>query len=145
MNYDKIFEGDIERKFFYTDYRGPKLVVGYISLEKAIQRLSKEEYYVLVHYREGEELPIEYRPLPEYRDEDGTLFATVDPDFRPHFFFHYICQNGGIQMISRLMDLEPGNPNYLLGPGPGEISLGNLINEQMVKYNVQKGEKERGR
>jgi hypothetical protein len=48
-------------------------------------------------------------------------------------------------MISRLMDLEPGNPNYLLGPGPGEISLSDLINEQMVKYNVQKGEKERAR
>ena len=28
MDYDKIFEQDIERKFFYTDYPGKKIVAG---------------------------------------------------------------------------------------------------------------------
>lgn len=31
MDYDKIFEKDLDRKFFYTDYPGKKIVVGKIS------------------------------------------------------------------------------------------------------------------
>ena len=57
MDYDKIFEGDINRNFFYTNYPGNKLMAGKISLKNAIERLSKNEYYVLVSYSEGETLP----------------------------------------------------------------------------------------
>ncbi len=28
MDYDKIFEKDLDRKFFYTDYPGKKLLLG---------------------------------------------------------------------------------------------------------------------
>ena len=35
MDYDKIFEQDIDRNFFYTNYPGKKLMAGKISLENA--------------------------------------------------------------------------------------------------------------
>lgn len=129
MDYDKIFEQDIERKFFYTDYPGKKMMVGRISLDKALARLSKDEYYVLVTYQDGEVLPEQYIPLSHLTSKDGTLFATFNPGIR---YMNNICTNGGIQMISRLTDLASGSPNYLLGPGPETVSLEDLI---MAEYN----------
>ena len=84
-------------------------------------------------------------PLPALSDGGDTLFATVDIDLYPNFRFHYICQKGGIQMVSRLQDIEPGNPNFLLGPGPEEVSLGDLIEEQYALYCARKEEKGRDR
>ena len=104
MDYDRIFENDLEREFFYTDYPGAKMVVGKISLENAVARLSKNEFYILVTYNEGEILPEQYVAMSELKSNDGTLFATINPNRR----FHYICKNNGIQMISRLPDLEKG-------------------------------------
>ena len=43
MDYDKVFEQNIDRKFFYTDYPGRKMMVGKISLKNAIARLSKDD------------------------------------------------------------------------------------------------------
>ena len=126
MDYDKIFEKDIDREFFYTNYPGNKLVVGKISLKNAIERLKKSEYYVLVSYENGEELPIQYRPIPDLENEDGVLFATINSDVR----VTEICRNGGIQRISRLGRPNDENPNYLLGPGPETISLNEMIMEQ---------------
>ena len=134
MDYDRIFEIDLDRKFFYTDYPGKKMMVGRISLKNAIARLSKNEYYTLVTYTEGEELPEQYIPLSGFTSDDGTLFATINPNTR----FSDICRNGGIQRISRLFDLSPGNPNYLLGPGPDTVSLSDLVMEQYNKYNQEK-------
>lgn len=129
MDYDKIFEQDIERKFFYTDYPGKKMMVGRIGLNNALARLSKDEYYVLVTYKDGETLPEQYMPLKGLTSEDGTLFATFNPNIR---YISNICRDGGIQMISRLTDLDSGSPNYLLGPGPETVSLEDLI---MAEYN----------
>ena len=125
-DYDKVFESDIERKFFYTDYPGDKMMVGKISLDKAKARMSKNEYYTLVTYTYGEELPERYIPLPGLESSDGTLFATLNPD---HHIWN-ICRDGGIQLISRLPDLENGSPNYLLGPGPDTIALYDMVMEQ---------------
>ena len=141
MDYDKIFEQNIDRKFFYTDYRGKKMVVGKISLTNAMARLSKDEYYTLVTYQEGEELPEEYIPLNGLESNNGTLFATYNPDVR---YLNYICRDGGIQIISRLPDLKPGNPRYLLGPGPETITLEDLIMEQYNEY-IQTQESSIGR
>lgn len=134
MDYDKIFEIDLNRKFFYTDYPGNKMVVGKISLKNAIARLGKHEYYTFVTYNEHEELPEQYIPLSEFKSDDGTLFATVNPNIP----FDDICINGGIQRISRLIDLDSGSPNYLLGPGPGTVSLLDLVIKQYDEYNKSK-------
>ena len=143
MDYDKVFEQNIDRKFFYTDYPGRKMMVGKISLKNAIARLSKDEYYTLVTYQEGEQLPKEYIPLNGLDSQDGTLFATVNPDIR---YIQDICRNGGIQRISRLPELEPGNPRYLLGPGPDIITLKEIIMEQYNEYmKTQESSVRRGR
>ena len=141
MDYDKIFEQNIDRKFFYTDYPGKKMMVGKISLNHAIARLSKGEYYTLVTYQEGEKLPKEYIPLNGLTSEDGTLFATFNPGIR---YLHNICVNGGIQMISRLPDSKTGSPRYLLGPGPEIVTLEDLIMEQYNEY-IQTQESSIGR
>lgn len=130
MDFDKIFETDIERKFFFTDYPGDKLMVGKISLEKAIARLGKHEYYAFVTYREGEKLPEQYVPLSQLEDGSGTLFATINPNLN----LPYICNNGGIQRISRLPNTSNGSPNYLLGPGPDTISLEAIVGELHQKF-----------
>lgn len=134
MDYDRIFEQNIDMKFFYTDYPGKKIVDGRISLENAIARLSKDEYYTLVTYCEGDVLPEQYLPISTLTSDDGTLFATLNPDT----FFYDICRNGGIQRISRMNDLSSGSPNYLLGPGPDTISLEEMVMEQYGKYKESK-------
>lgn len=134
MDYDKIFEENIDMKFFYTDYPGKKIVDGKISLENAIARLSKNEYYTLVTYCEGDALPEQYLPIPALTSDDGTLFATLNPDT----LFYDICRNGGIQRISRMNDLSSGSPNYLLGPGPDTISLEEMIMKQYGEYMQSK-------
>lgn len=134
MDYDRIFEQNIDMKFFYTDYPGKKIVDGRISLENAIARLSKDEYYTLVTYCEGDILPQQYLPIPTLTSDDGTLFATLNPDT----LFYDICRNGGIQRISRMKDLSSGSPNYLLGPGPDTISLEEMVMEQYGKYMESK-------
>ncbi|MBQ2910545.1 MAG: hypothetical protein IJE53_07025 [Bacilli bacterium] len=128
-DFDKLFEGDIDRKFFYTDYPGDKMMVGKISLDNAKARMSKNEYYTLVTYTYGEELPERYVPLEGLQSDDGTLFATLNPN---HHIWN-ICRDGGIQRISRLPDLENGSPNYLLGPGPDTVALYDMIMDQYAE------------
>ena len=130
MDYDNYFKKDIDDKFFYTDYPGNKLMIGKISLKNAIERLKKNEYYVLVTYGENEELPQQYRPLHDLTTEEGILFATINTDIR----FSDICKDGGIQRITQLGMPGEENPKYLLGPGPATISLDELIMEQYNKY-----------
>lgn len=134
MNYDNIFDEDIEKKFFYTDYPGNKLMVGRINLRNAISRLSKDEYYALVTYNAGEELPNEYMSLDKLASDDGTLFATVNSNVN----LSHICKNGGIQMISKLPNAKNGSPVYLLGPGPDKITLESIIMEQYNMYSKTK-------
>lgn len=136
MDYDKVFENNLDRDFFYTNYPGNKMVVGKISLKNAKARLNKNEYYVLVTYNEGEDLPEQYIPLSELKSDDGTLFATVNPDNN----FFDICENGSIQRISRLPDLSSGSPNYLLGPGPNKVALVDLVMKQYEQYNESKNQ-----
>lgn len=131
-NYDKIFKNDEKQKFFYSDYVGAKLVNGKINLEHAKARKELAEYYTLVSYQEGEELPKEYRRLSGLTSGDGELFATINLEHAPHM--HYICRDGGIQMISRLNDAAPGNSRYLLGPGPDTVELLDLVMEQYDRY-----------
>lgn len=130
MDFDQIFEENIDRNFFYTDYPGNKIVVGRISLNNALARLNKNEYYTLVTYQKEDKLPEQYMPLSTLTSEDGTLFATLNPNTR----FFDICMDGGIQHISRLPDLESGSPQYLLGPGPQKISLEELVMNQYNEY-----------
>ena len=122
-NYDKVFDVDVNTDFFYNapGYYGTKLVVGVISLKNAIERLKKNEYYTLVKYNDGDELPSEYVPL----NVDGINLATVNPKLH----MHNICRNNGIQMISKLSD-----DVYLLGPGPDKFSLSFVVNEQVKEY-----------
>ena len=136
MNFDKIYEEDINRKYFFTDYPGNKMMVGRISLEHAIERLKKQEYYVFLTYKEGETLPSEYIPLDNYKSEDGTLFATINPEI----LITNICSNGGIQRISRIDRPGSVNPEYLLGPGPNTITVLDLVDEVYKKYTEEKAE-----
>lgn len=126
MDYDRLFESDVNRNLLYDNYPGNKLIPGRISLKNAIARLNKNEYYVLVTYNEGEELPKEYVHLNSLPSDNSILFATVNPNIR----FTYICMDDKIQHISRVSDLSSGSPNYLLGSGPDTISLTELITEQ---------------
>lgn len=143
MDYDKIYEIDINQNYFYTNYPGNKLMVGKISLNYAIERLKKNEYYTLVAYTEGEELPKEYIPLKNLTNDNGILFATVNPNIN----FWDICRNGGIQRISQLARKTPSDsPRYLLGPGPDIVSLEDIIAEQYNKhYKLQQETKSKGR
>ena len=50
-NYDETFKSDSKRKYFYSDYVGPKLVNGKVNLENAKEREELGEYYVLVTYQ----------------------------------------------------------------------------------------------
>ncbi len=130
MDYDNYFEKDIDGKFFYTDYSGNKLMIGTRCLKNAIARFQKNECYVLITYRENDELPQQYRPLHDLTTEEGILFATVNTNIQ----FSDICKGGGIQRISQLGRPGEENPKYLLGPGPETISLYELIMEQYNKY-----------
>ena len=59
--------------------KGRKMVDGKISLNNAIARLSKNEYYTFVTYQEGDILPKEYIPYEKldfeiaYNIEDMIL------------------------------------------------------------------------
>ena len=132
-DYDKIFDENPDYNFFYNapNYDGPKLVAGRVSLKNAIARLNKGEVYAIVKYHEGEELPEQYMPLENSNVNGGdTLSATIKPDLR----LYDLCANDGIQRISRLRDDEFGSPRYLLGPGPDEVSLTDLIASQLADY-----------
>ena len=124
MNYDKIFDQDVDRNFFYNEpgFRGRKLIVGVISINNAVERLKKDEYYTLVTYMDGEKLPEEYVPLDE-RLESGDLLATVNPKLN----MQDIVRNGGIQMISKLSNGD----EYLLGPGPDTFYLSEMVQSQV--------------
>ena len=131
MNYNRIFDEKPDMEFFYNapGYRGNKMVVGRVSLENALARLDKDEFYTLVTYKDGQELPKQYKNVL-LESNDDTLFATYNPDEER---VNYICQNGGIQMISRLPDNEKG-ARFLLGPGPDEVSLNDLVITEYDKY-----------
>ncbi len=131
-NYDKIFQKDSKHKFFYSDYRGSKLIDGKVNLANAKERKELDEYYALVSYKEGEELPKEYRQLTGLASEDGELFATINLQETPRM--DYICRDGGIQLISRLNDAALGNSRYLLGPGDDTVELLDLVMEQYDGY-----------
>ncbi len=130
MDFNSIFEEDINYKFFFQDYLGNKMMVGRVNLEYAIERLKMNEYYSLVMYKEGDELPSEYVPLPELKSDDGTLFAT----FNPKLSMNYICKNGGVQMISRISGPNAAFQTYLLGPGDEMVSTYDLINSIYEDY-----------
>jgi hypothetical protein len=132
MNYDKIFDNSKDINFFYTGYPGNKLMVGKVSLKFAVERMQKNEYYVLVTYKEGESLPAAYKQLPNLVSEDDTLFATINPEMPIQL--SYICRDNGIQLISRLGSPKDTNPNFLLGPGPDTLSLNELVMEQYSAY-----------
>ena len=129
MDYDKYFGDDLDRNTLYTNYPGNKLMVGKISLDNAMKRMSKKEYYALVTYMDGEKLPEQYVPFGEVESEDGTLFATINPDV---VSIDDICQGSNIQMVSQL-GAKSMNPEYLLGPGPDTVFLYNLAKEQYDK------------
>ncbi len=141
MNYDKIFEEDIDKTFFYNESSYPtrKLIDGFISLNNAEKRLfSKNEYYTLLHYQGEQDLPNGYIPLDDDVVEkmgfgSDEHFATIDPNLT----FEALCQNGGIQLISGL-PCEVGNARYLLGPGPDEITLSELVHGQLEEYKNEK-------
>lgn len=127
MDYDDVFKDDITKKFFYSNYPGNKIVVGRISLNNAIARLNRDEYYVLVTYKEGEKLPKQYVPLNEFKPYNGILFATFDPNNR----YTDICFNGNIKRITKL---ENSNMDYLIEPGPDKFRITDLINEQYKEF-----------
>ncbi|MBQ1813043.1 MAG: hypothetical protein II119_03775 [Bacilli bacterium] len=131
-DYDSVFDNNPDSNYFYNTpgYDGPKLIAGRVSLKNAKERLKKGEVYTIVKYHQGDELPQEYTPLNANVESGDTLFATINPDLR----FYYLCANGGIQMISRFPDREEGNPTWLLGPGPDEVSLSELVESQLSDY-----------
>ena len=132
MNYNNILKDDVNAEFFYSNYPGNKMVTGNIDLEYAIERLKKKEFYTLVTYKEGDELPEEYIPIKMSDNNSGALFATINPSI----IMHYICRNGGIQKIS-LISRPNANPVYLLGPGDDTVSLFELVNKELEKYTKQ--------
>lgn len=137
-DFDELYNDDVNRKWFYSDYQGNKLVVGKISLNNAIARLNLNEYYTLVTYHEGDVLPEQYIPLDSLTSNDNTLFATVNPSIT----LWDICRNGGIQRITQLPDYKEEGPRYLLGPGPDIVLHSDLVMAQYEKYIKTQEEKE---
>lgn len=136
MDYDEIFNRDINVDFFYNKegYDGTKLLVGKASLENAMKRFKdKSEVFTLVTYHDGDILPECYAPVAPNYDTNGTLFATFNPDALKQQV-NYICNNGGIQTASRLPNSESGSPTYLLGPGPDKIELFDIVSKQIDNY-----------
>lgn len=82
-------------------------------------------------YQEGDSLPEQYIPLKGLKSSNGTLFATLNPDTP---YINFICWDGGIQKISRLRNSVSGSSRYLLGPGPDEITLEDIIKAQYDAY-----------
>lgn len=142
VNYDKIYEDkDPNDGGYFADMPETKLSVGTASLDIAKVRAKKLDYFVLVTYKEGQELPETYRPLPAelFPTDDGTLFATVNPTRQ--FMIHNICISG-IQRISRIDNPEDNDIKYLLGigkgPGPETVCLSDLILQQYEGYCREK-------
>ena len=132
-NYDKIFENDINKDFYFNapGYDGRKLMVGTINLSNAVERLKKDEYYTIVTYIDGETLPEEYVSLNE-RLDNGDLLATANPKK----YLQYICKDSGsIQTISQL-----SNSDYLLGPGPDTFNLSELVEKQVAELKAEKSQ-----
>ena len=130
MNYNKLFEEDIDKNFFYNAEGYPKkiLINGFIDLDKALKRLEKGEYYVLVAYQNVEELPDCYVPLSleqQVIEVPDIKFATINPNENLLAF----CENNYIQLISRMPDTLRG-VRYMLG----EFYLNDLIAEQLENY-----------
>ena len=139
MDYDRMLDDDPNEEFYYNDDKFPhkKLIAGYISLENALVRLNKGEYYVLVKTNGEEELPLGYVPL-DSKIETEEPMATIAPNMN----FQVLCRKGKIQMITQLFSDENG-PNYLLGPGPETITLSQLITEQLEAYKKNKSSRTR--
>ena len=130
MDYDRMLDEDPNEEFYYNDNKFPhkKLIAGYISLENALVRLNKGEYYVLVKTNGEEELPSGYIPL-DSKFETEEPMATIDPNMH----FPVLCRKGRIQIIAQLPAKED-DAEYLLGPGPETITLSQLITEQLEAY-----------
>ncbi len=135
MNYNELLEEDINKDFFYNREGYPKLLLinGYISLDKAVKRAEKGEYYVLVEYPVGTELPASYLPVKDDKIDfelpDGISLASFNPKTR----VFALCENGGVQLISRLPYLG-GEARYLRGSGPEQVFLEDLMEEQLQSY-----------
>ena len=155
-NYNKIYDSNPEIKHFYNNrgYEGKKLVAGTISLKNALVRMKEpfEEYYVLVTYKEGEQLPEGYIPISEYKSDNGTLFATINPDpFKLRI--DDICNYNNPSSIQRITRMDMGKrdwihgdpnelisiPDYLLGPGPNTVRLIDLIDSEYFAYCKEHG------
>ena len=131
-DYDVVFDNNPDYDYFYNapGYYGPKLVVGRVSLRNAIERLKKEEIYTVVKYHEGDKLPKEYVPLTNINVEgNGTLFATINPEFR----VNYICARSGIQQVGNISS-RGEEPIWFLGPGPDTVTHSFLVNSQLSDY-----------
>ena len=56
VDYDQVFSDDLDKKFFYTDYPGTKMVVGKISLEKGgviVELTNKRAIDMCLKYLQG--------------------------------------------------------------------------------------------
>ena len=135
-NYDEVFKSDVNKEFYYNapGYRGNKLVDGVISINNAIERLKKDEYYSIVTYMDGEKLPEEYVPLDEVL-ENGDLLAT----FNPKLNMADLVRDGSIQMITKLSNGD----DYLLGPGPDTFSVSELVEKHVKELKEANLDKER--
>lgn len=134
LSYNEILDEDINRQFYHNhpDF-GTTLIARDVSLKNAIARLQYHEYYVLVTYKEDEQLPSQYVPCADVENFGDTLFATINPNVQVHnLCYSKFCKNG-IQTITNI-NLPGESPNYLLGPGPDKVSLEELIEEQRENY-----------
>ena len=135
MNYNEIFNADVNMEFFYNKAGYPKklLVNGYLDLDKALKRLDKGEYYVLVSYHKGEDLPDCYLTLPnellDFELPDGLALAIFNANVPVTAF----CKGFSIQLITRLPNSLNGAV-YLLGPGPDKVCLEDIVSEQLQNY-----------
>ena len=135
MNYNEVFGEDINKDFYYNQEGYPKslLINGYISLDNAIKRLEKGEYYVLVEYPVGTTLPECYLPIEadkiDFELPDGLSLAV----FNPEKLVFALCENNSIQLISKLPNSLRG-ARYMRGQGPNEVFLEDLIEEQLQNY-----------
>lgn len=109
---------------------------GFIDLDLAKIRLEKGEYYTLVTYKNGQELPECYKNLDALDEE--TLLATVKPSQR----ITGISLNGDIQSATKV-NSDEFDASYVLGPGPNTVQLSSLVEESKEKLNELLGNKSR--
>ncbi len=134
-DFDAIFRNiNVQTKFPYNNEDYNILIYGYISLNNAKKRLNQNEYYPVVKYSEGEELPEAYIPLSSVYLQQFNLkddkFATINPKIP----LNRLCADGILYPIIRTSSSKDNSRYHLGSEDGGALSLETIIYCILMEY-----------